>query len=134
VTGSFQRTAKRDMAPSGIAKILELFFAGNQFVQAAVLFDKTGETIDYHSVLDPFETRLTAAYCGILFEATRYKMLWLEHATLELLEFSTQKYDFVTAPLLDDFFLTLQVRAGAVDETLLDTISGAKEALLGEIG
>lgn len=129
-----QRIAKRDMAPSGIAKILELFFAGNHFVQAAVLFDDTGETIDYHSVLDPFETRLTAAYCGILFQTARYKMAWLEHATLELFEFSTQKYDFVTVPLLNDFFLTLLVRAGAVDETLLDTVFGAKEALLGEIG
>ena len=127
------RVAKRDMAPSGIAKILEIFFGGNTAVDAAVVYDETGETVDYHTVLDPFETKLAAAYCGILFESTRYRFNWLERAALQSLEFRTEQYDFLTVPLGEGFFLTLIIRPGALDEALEDTVTGAVEALYAEI-
>ena len=126
------RVPKRDMAASGIAKILEIFFGGNTAVDAAVVFDETGETVDYHTMLDPFDTKLYAAYCGILFESTRYRMAWLEQAVLQSIEFYTEQHDFLTVPLSEGFCLTLIVRPGALDESLLDTAAGAVEALYSE--
>ncbi len=134
MTTLIHRTPQRDTAPSGISRILELFFGGNLAVDAAVLFDQTGETVDYHAVLDPFETRLAAAYCGIIFESARYRMEWLEQAKLESLQFTTDKYDILTLPIGDGFFLTILVREGALDDDLLDTVNGVREALLSEIG
>ena len=128
------RAAQRDMDPSGIAKILEIFFGGNHSVEAAVLFDRTGETVDYHSVIDPFDTRLAAAYCGILFESARYRMAWLEQASLEILEMTCEHYDIVTVPVYEDFLLTVLAKPGTADESLLDAISGAREALIQDIG
>ena len=127
------RVAQRDMAPSSIAKILEIFFGGNTAVDAAVVYDETGETVDYHTVLAPFDTKLAAAYCGILFESTRYRFDWLEQAALQSLEFRTEKFDILTVPLGEGFFLTLLVRPGALDESLEDTVAGAVEALYAEI-
>jgi predicted regulator of Ras-like GTPase activity (Roadblock/LC7/MglB family) len=134
VTDTVHRTAQRDMTQSGIARILELFFGGNHAVDAAVLFDSTGETVDYHAVLDPFETRLVAAYCGIIFESARYRMEWLKQGELQSLEFSTDKYDILTVPICEEFRLSLLVRKGALDSALLDTVSGVQEALQSEIG
>jgi hypothetical protein len=122
------------MAPSGIARILELFFGGNHAVDAAVLFDSTGETVDYHAVLDPFETRLIAAYCGIIFESIRYRMEWLGQGGLQSLELSTGRFDILTVPVCEEFYLSIAVRAGALDTSVLDTVSGVQEALESEIG
>ncbi len=128
------RAVKRDMDASGIGKILEIFFGGNLAVDAAVLFDNTGETIDYHSVLDPFETRLAAAYCGILFESARFRMAWLEQAVLEMLEFTAENFDVLTVSVGDGFLLAILAKPGTVDDSLLDTVAGVREALIQEIG
>lgn len=126
--------AQRDMQTSGIGKILEIFFGGNHAVTAVVVFDSTGETVDYHSVLDPFDTRLSAAYCGILFESARYRMAWLAQATLQSIEYSCENFDIITLPVCEEFFLAILAQPGTIDETMRDTISGAIEALVQDIG
>lgn len=128
------RRPERDMYASGIAKVLELFFGGNHKVKAAVLFDRTGEAVDYHAYIDPFDARLLAAYNGIIFGMAEYKLKWLEHATVSMIEISCEQSDMVTVPVIEDFFLVVAMEAGAWDDILLDTIMGSVEALRQEIG
>ena len=129
-----KRKPERDMYASGIAKVLELFFGGNQKVKAAVLFDRTGEAVDYHAYIDPYDARLLAAHNGIIYNLTEYKLKWLEEATVTMIEISCDTCDMVTVPVIEDFFLVVSTEAGALDETLLDTIAGSVEALQQEIG
>jgi predicted regulator of Ras-like GTPase activity (Roadblock/LC7/MglB family) len=129
------RKPERDnMHASGIARVLELFFGGNTKVQAAILFDDTGEAVDYHAYIDPFDARLLAAYNGIIFNKTQYKLKWLEGATVSMIEIMTERMDMVTVPVIEDFFLVVAMEAGALDENILDTIAGSLEALRQEIG
>ena len=128
------RKPERDMHASGIAKVLELFFGGNHKVKAAVLFDRTGEAVDYHAYIDPYEARLLAAYNGIIFTMAEYKLKWLEDATVHMIEITTDGSDMVTVPVIEDFYLVVSMEAGALDERLLDTIAGSVEALQQEIG
>ena len=126
---------ERDMVPSGIARVLEIFFGGNSHVEAAVLFDDTGETVDYHTHIAAFDARLLAAYSGIIVKSTQYKLRWLADAKITMIELITDRIETVTVPVLDeDFFLVVSVVAGHLDDNLLDTIAGAVEALQQEIG
>ena len=128
------RKAERDMHASGIAKVLELFFGGNHQVKAAVLFDRSGETVDYHAYIDPYEARLLAAHIGIIFTMAEYKLKWLEDATVSMIEIATDLYSIVTVTVIEDFYLVVSMEAGALDDNLLDTIIGSVEALQQEIG
>jgi hypothetical protein len=128
------REPKRDMDPSGFAKVLEMFFGGNQEVDAAVIFDQTGETVDYHSYIDPYDARLIAAHLGILYELTRYKMDWLEKASLEMMEISCTGFQSVTLPICEDYYLLVLIKPGEMAPDVLDTIQGALEVIRKEIG
>ena len=130
------RTPTRDMHPSGIAKVLELFFAGNPNVEAAVLFDRSGEAVDYHSYIDPFEARLLAAHNGIIFGMTQYKLKWLEDAAVSMIEIETEKRIMITTPVIEDFYLIVSLTTMDINDNsdLTDTINGAVEALCQEIG
>ena len=128
------RTPKRDMAASSLARVLEIFFGGNTEVDATVLFDSSGETIDYHSYIDPFEARLTAAHCGILFELARYKMAWLVEAKMEMIEFIAAKRAFITSLVCEEYLLVVVANSETSDDNLIDTITGSIEVLRKEIG
>ena len=93
---STARTPQRDMDPSGFARVLEIFYGGNTEVDAAVIFDKTGETVDYHSYMDPYTARLTAAHMGIIFHLAHHKVEWLEKAKLHTLEVSCDGFYAIT--------------------------------------
>jgi hypothetical protein len=122
------------MAPSGIARVLEIFFGGNADVEAAVLFDSTGETVDYHTHIQPFDARLLAAYSGIIFSMTKYKLLWLEDAKITMIEICTERIDIVIVPVLDELCLVVSIAPGGVNENFIDTVAGSVEALCQEIG
>ena len=125
---------ERDMDPSGIARVLEIFFGGNPEVEAAVLFDSTGETVDYHSHIEPFDARLLAAYSGIVFMSTQYKLRWLADAKVSMIEMATDRIDIVIVPVVDGFYLVVSIATGRIDENFLDTVAGSVEALCQEIG
>ena len=129
-----QRTPKRDMQASSLARVLEIFFGGNTNVDAAVLFDSMGEAIDYHSYIDPYAARLVAAHCGIIFELTRYKLAWLGGAKVEMIEISTSQSDIVTYSVCEEYLLVVVAKSGTADDHLRDTIVGSIEVLRREIG
>jgi hypothetical protein len=129
-----QRTPKRDTAPSSLSRVLEIFYGGNTDVNTVVLFDTIGEAVDYHSYLDPYFTRVAAAYCGIVFELTRYKMAWLGQGTLERIEFKSEKFDFVISVVCEEYALMVAAKPGTAKENLLDTVSASIEVLRKEIG
>jgi len=129
-----QRTPKRDMEASSLARVLEIFFGGNTNVDAVVLFDSMGETIDYHSYIDPYSARLIAAHCGIIFDLTRYKLAWLGQAKVEMVEISAAQFDIVTCAVCEEYLLVVVTKSGTEDAHLLDSIMGSIEVLRREIG
>jgi hypothetical protein len=122
------------MEPSGFAKVLEMFFGGNQEVDAAVIFDKTGETVDYHAYLSPYEARLAAAHMGIIFDLTRHKVDWLQQAKLQMIEISCTGWHAITLLICEEYYLLVLTKGGDVDPALQDTIQGAVEVIKKEIG
>ncbi len=121
------------MVESSLGRVLEIFFGGNTAVDAAILFDTSGETIDYHSYIDPFDARLIAAHCGILFEQANYKMKWLAEAMLEIVEIHTSKMDMVISMVCEEYLIVIVIN-GTPDDNLFDAIAGSIEVLRKEIG
>lgn len=122
------------MSSSSLGRVLEIFFGGNTRVDAAVLFDTGGETIDYHCYIDPFTARLIAAHSGILFELARYKMAWMDAGAVDTIEVSAVHSDFVISAVCEEYLLLVVVKGGAMDEGLSDTIAASIEVLRKEIG
>ena len=131
---STARTPLRDMEPSGFARVLEIFYGGNTEVDAAVVFDKTGETVDYHSYMDPYDARLMAAHMGIIFHLAHYKMEWLAKAKLDTLEISCEGFYAITIHICEEYFLLIVAKPENADPALLDAVVGSVEALRKEIG
>lgn len=59
------RPAARDQDPSGFSPVLQSLCDSTMALSAA-LVDSEGETVDYASQLDPFETRVAAAEWGLI--------------------------------------------------------------------
>lgn len=124
---------QRDMNQSAFASILTRLVSGCPQVIAAVFFDKEGETIDYHSYLDPYSTRLLAAHTGLVFGSAAYRMTWLGAGPLLSAEISTNTHDIIILPVGDEFYLTIVMCRGASGETA-DKLSQAVKELAEEAG
>ena len=128
------RDAQRDMAGSPFGTILERLHAEHDGVVAAVFYDDEGETIDYHSFLDPFDTRLAAAHHGVVVSSATQRMAWLRLGTVQALEVHTDKLASITLPVGGGTFLTVLTAAGALSDPLLESIDSAVIKLRMEAG
>lgn len=77
---------QRDMSFSAFTGALRKLCERCPGVSLAVFFDSMGETIDYHTLSDPFTTRLVAAHYGVVFESCRARMTWLGMGDLQTIE------------------------------------------------
>jgi len=120
---------RRDVAESPFASILERLHAAHPQVLTAVFYDELGETIDYHSQLDPFETRLTAAHHGVVVCSALQRMAWLGFGIVEALEVAADKLSTVTIPVGSGTFLTVVTSAGELSDELFAAIDETIEQL-----
>ena len=128
------RSPQRDSAESPFSEILaELAVCARGF-RAAVFFDRDGETIDYHSFLEPFETRLAGAHHGVVVSSARARFAWLGLGQLERLEFCAGWRDSVTVSLGDEYYLTVLVEAGTLDDELNAAVDEVAARLKQEAG
>jgi predicted regulator of Ras-like GTPase activity (Roadblock/LC7/MglB family) len=106
--------ARRDTKESAFTAILRQLAARMPGFQAAVFFDHEGETIDYHSSLDPFETRLTAAHIGIVMvrAITRFRDFSL--GEVRFIEINAEHRDYVSIALGENLFFLVVVAAGNI--------------------
>lgn len=110
------RTPLRDDTEgSAFAEILsELDRPGSELL-AAVFYDEEGETVDYFTFIDPYETKLIAAYHGVLAVSAASRFDWLSMGGLEVLEIRTQRWDSFTVKVGSDYYLTVVVESGEMN-------------------
>ena len=114
------RQPLRDSRESVFSEILSRIETVCAGFEAAVFYDAEGETIDYHSYLAPFDTRLAAAHQGVIMTMAEAKARWLEMGSVKMLEISSPKYDIVTMVLADGYFVTVIAGPGAIGDEVID--------------
>jgi predicted regulator of Ras-like GTPase activity (Roadblock/LC7/MglB family) len=131
---SAARSPQRDSAESPFSDILAALAGCCPGFRAAVFFDGDGETVDYHSFLEPFETRLVGAHHGVVMSSARSRFAWLGLGELERLEYNAGWRDSITVSLGGDYYLTVLVETGTVTEELSATIDAVAVRLKQEAG
>ncbi|MCK9461711.1 MAG: hypothetical protein M0R80_18940 [Proteobacteria bacterium] len=113
----------RDSTESPFARILSELVSVCEGFETAVFFDDLGETIDYHSYLDPFSARLVAAHHGVLFSSAKHRLEWLGAGSATHLEIYASNRDSVTMRIAEGYYMTVVVRAGTLSEELFVRIA-----------
>ncbi|MBN2342707.1 MAG: hypothetical protein JXX29_16810 [Deltaproteobacteria bacterium] len=109
-------TLHRDTDRSAFADILSHIDGVCPGFKAAVFYDAEGETIDYHSYLDPFDTRLAAAHIGVVVSTATRAFQSLSLGKLEQMEIHADHLDSVTVCMGDDLFLSVIVSSGNLNQ------------------
>ena len=107
-----KKQPERDMEASPFAKILANLDDVCPNLELAVFYDSGGETIDYHSYIDPYETRIVAAHIGCIATSVIRKFKKLNLGLLQNFEMWADKKESVTISLGDNLFLTIVFKAG----------------------
>ena len=99
----------------------------------AILADWEGEAVEQHSLLDPYEMKVTAAHWGILL--TRLKGLHEKFSTGVVHEsvISTDKQYVIIGALGDDYFLVMTLNRDALPLLALRSFRETAELLKKEI-
>ena len=114
------RQSLRDSVESVFSEILSRIETACAGFEAAVFYDSEGETIDYHSYLDPFNTRLAAAHHGVIMSMAEAKTRWLKMGGVKMMEMSSPKCDIVTIVLGDGYFVTVIAGPGTIDDKVIE--------------
>jgi predicted regulator of Ras-like GTPase activity (Roadblock/LC7/MglB family) len=127
---SDERAARpsRDSTASPFARILSKLESACEGFETAVFFDNLGETIDYHSYLDPFSARLVAAHHGVLFSSATARLEWLGAGPVTQLQICAGGRDSVTLRVAKGYYLTVVVRAGGLSDALFSRIAEVVDA------
>jgi hypothetical protein len=97
-------------------------------------YDEEGETIDYCSRLDPFQTRLEAAHLGIIASSAAHRARWTGLGSLEWLEIRTDRRESLTVAMGDGLRVSLNLEAGSLGPETLDLLLEAVAHLRLEAG
>ena len=124
----------RDMDISSFGKILKDFCDSNEGIETVIFYDNSGETIDYHTLIDPYSTRLTAAHHGVIFEMIRARLGWLNMGNIERIEICTTERESVTIRVGDDSFITVVTQKGIIDDKLQSALKNTALLLFNEAG
>ena len=128
-------TAERDMERSAFAEILSHIDGVCPGFKAAVFYDREGETIDYHSYLDPFDTRLAAAHIGVIVASAIRRFENLALGKVEQIEIHAEHLDSVTVAIGEGLFLSVIVSSGHLSQIvyrkLIEVISEIRSEING---
>ena len=108
----------RDMERSAFAEILSHIDGVCPGFLAAVFYDGEGETIDYHSYMEPFDTRLAAAHIGVVAASIARRFQALSMGKVEQIEIHASRLDSVTVSMGDDLFLSVIVSSGHLNQLI----------------
>ncbi len=129
-----KKQPNRDTGATVFGDIMAAFAERFDQVEAVVFFDASGETIDYHSFLDLFVTRLAAAHHGLIFQSVFARLAWLEMGSVDRIEIGATGMDTVTLLVGEDLYLTVVASCGTIDSDLHDAIDETVLALRQEAG
>ena len=127
-------TPQRDTKESEFSKILAAIEDSCNGFETIVFFDSEGETIDYHSCIDPYDTRLTAAYLGVVISSAIYRFNFLELGDVKYMEFVSDKKEILTVSIGDDLFVGLVLKAGSLTKEVYTAMDALIVTLRMEVG
>ncbi len=116
------------------ASILAELEPGCAAFETAVFFDGQGEAIDCHTLLDPYDARLIAAYHVVLFLSAQARLEWLGAGRTTQLEIFGAQRESATVSVGDGYYVTVVVRAGGCRDELLARLALVAERLREEAG
>lgn len=128
------KAISRDMDASPFSTILATLEDTCPGFEAAVFYDSIGETIDYYSYLDPFDTRLTAAHLGVVISQAVHQFAWLEFGDVKVMEIYADEKESVTLVLGDGLFLSIVMAAGNLNKTIYRHLLSVTAKLKEEVG
>ena len=109
---------ERDMNRTVFADILKGIDLVCPGFEAAVFYDSEGETIDYFSYLDPFDTRLLAAHLGVVASCAGRNIKKIKWGDIKFIEISAYDKDSITVFMGDDLFISVFVKSGYLDRAI----------------
>ena len=125
---------QRDVRRSAFGKILATLEEGCDGFIAAIFYDELGETIDYHSYLDPFDTRLAGAHHGLFMSSINGRSKWIGIGQVNYIEILASERESLTVLVGEELFLTVLVKIGALNATLHKRVNDIIDILCDEIG
>ncbi len=128
------RQSLRDCVESVFSEILSRIETACVGFEAAVFYDSGGETVDYHSYLDPFNTRVAAAHHGVIMSLAEAQARWLEMGGVKMMEMSSPKCDIVNIALGDGYFVTVIAGPGTIDDKVIERFQEILVSLKEEAG
>ncbi|NLN63149.1 MAG: roadblock/LC7 domain-containing protein [Myxococcales bacterium] len=124
----------RDTEESAFTAILREAASSVSGFKAAIFFDHEGETIDYYSCLDPFETRLCAAHMGIIVMRAVTRFHDFSLGEVRCVEMQTDRYEYIVSALGENLFLLLMLDAGHSSPKIWGQLFDTAQRLRSEAG
>ena len=129
---SYVREAARDQAESAFTPILRTLLHVEAGVLAVAFVDDEGETVDYASVLPPYDTKVTGAHLRVVMETLRG--VAPSHGESWFLEVQATERDIVIRRINDEYILVVMVNARSITRRLLGAVEDAVNKLRAESG
>lgn len=126
---------QRDVQQTGFTESLRLLVAEVPGLHAIAFCDADGETIDYHSYLDPFDIKVAGAVMGLLLSFTaRECPRFSQAADPRDLVIRTDAYVLFVRRLVGGYCLTGVLAADALLGKLLSGLDAVEAKVLAESG
>ena len=126
--------AFRDEVESGFTKILRELRAEVDHALAVVFVDREGETIDYSSLIDVFDTKIAGAALVPAMRVVREAVVKLAGGEVRDVTVHGTERDLIVRRMDDEFCLVMICRGGSADEPTMELMGKAMEALRLEAG
>lgn len=125
---------QRDLQPTGFTAALRRLQADVPGLHSVCFCDEEGEAVDYHSYLEPFDTKIAAAVLGLLLSLLRRECPRLSGRGAAVLLIRTAEHVLFVRPLGGGYYLAGVADADAVTGKLLAALDEAAAHLATEAG
>lgn len=125
---------QRDLRKTAFTAALRTLVADVPGLHAAAFCDEEGEIIDYHSYLDPYETKVAAAVLGLLLTTISREAPRLAAGGTQDLLVHTDEHVLLVRRMARDYFLVMVLDRDAAVGKLLSAIDAAEAQVLTEAG
>lgn len=125
---------QRDLERTGFTAHLHGMAGEVPGLLAIAFCDEEGEIIDYHTYLDPFDTKLLGAVLGVLLSTVQREGPRLSAGGIRELVLLTDRYLVFARRTAAEYFLAGLMAPDAVLGKLLEALDRLEARLLGEAG
>ena len=125
---------QRDLQKTGFTPSLRHLVAEVPGLHAVAFCDEEGEVIDYHSYLDPYETRVAGAMLGVLLSAVVREAPRLVHGGIRDLLLETDEHVLFARPTAAGYYLAGVLARGSVLGKLFSELDNAEARIMAEAG